>query len=111
MNKLLFGLVASAVLGIAAPASAQVFIGADSGGAGVQIGPVGAGVGPRFSNDGYYHRRGYDANAYYGGTVAAPAFSRIAQFSMNHLQIPPSAATTATVQPKVRKVPGAGARD
>jgi hypothetical protein len=25
------------------------------------------GVGPRFSDDGYYHRRGYDANAYYGG--------------------------------------------
>jgi hypothetical protein len=67
MNKLVFGLVASAVLATAAPASAQVFIGADSGGAGVQIGPVGAGVGPRFSNDGYYHRRGYDANAYYVG--------------------------------------------
>ena len=46
MNKLVFGLVASAVLLVAAPASAQVFIGADSGGAGVQIGPVGAGVGP-----------------------------------------------------------------
>jgi hypothetical protein len=30
----------------------------------VQVGPVGAGVGPRFSGDGYYHRRGYDANAY-----------------------------------------------
>jgi hypothetical protein len=25
------------------------------------------GVGPRFSDDGYYHRRGYDTNAYYGG--------------------------------------------
>jgi len=67
MNKLVFGLVAAAVLVVAAPASAQVFIGADSGGAGVQIGPVGAGVGPRFSDDGYYHRRGYDANAYYRG--------------------------------------------
>jgi hypothetical protein len=64
MNKLVFGLVASAVLLVAAPASAQVFIGADSGGAGVQVGPIGAGVGPRFSGDGYYHRRGYDANAY-----------------------------------------------
>jgi hypothetical protein len=67
MKTLLFGLVAAATLGIAAPASAQVFIGADSGGAGVQLGPLGAGVGPRFSNDGYYHRRGYDANAYYAG--------------------------------------------
>ena len=67
MKKLLIGLVAAAVLGVAAPASAQVFIGADSGGAGVQLGPIGAGVGPRFSDDGYYHRRGYNANAYYGG--------------------------------------------
>ena len=67
MSKLVFGLVASVVLFAAAPAGAQVFIGADSGGAGVQLGPVGVGVGPRFSDDGYYHRRGYDANAYYGG--------------------------------------------
>ena len=59
--------VAAAALVVAAPASAQVFIGADSGGAGVQLGPVGVGVGPRFSDDGYYHRRGYDANAYYNG--------------------------------------------
>ena len=66
MNKLVFGLIASVVLVIAAPATAQVFIGADSGGAGVQLGPVGVGVGPRFSDDRYY-RRGYDANAYDGG--------------------------------------------
>jgi len=65
MNKLVLGLVASVILFAAAPAGAQVFIGADSGGAGVQLGPVGVGVGPRFSDDRYY-RRGYDANAYYG---------------------------------------------
>ena len=65
MNKLVFGLLAFGVLAIAAPASAQVFIGADSGGAGVQLGPVGVGVGPRFSDDRYY-RRGYGANAYEG---------------------------------------------
>jgi len=65
MSKLVFGLVASVVLFAAAPAGAQVFIGADSGGAGVQLGPVGVGVGPRFSDDRYY-RRGYDANAYDG---------------------------------------------
>jgi hypothetical protein len=65
MNKVVLGLVAAAMLVAAAPVSAQVFIGADSGGAGVQLGPVGVGVGPRFSDDGYYHRRGYDANAYY----------------------------------------------
>jgi hypothetical protein len=64
MRKLLFVAAAVAALGVAAPASAQVFIGADQSGAGVQIGPVGAGVGPRFSNDGYYHRRGYHAYAY-----------------------------------------------
>lgn len=68
MNKLIFGLVAATVLVVAtAPVNAQVFIGADSRSAGVQLGPVGVGVGPRFSDDGYYHRRGYDANAYYGG--------------------------------------------
>jgi hypothetical protein len=65
MNKLVFGLLASVLLAVATPASAQMFIGADSGGAGVQLGPIGAGVGPRFSDDGYYRRRGYDANAYY----------------------------------------------
>jgi len=66
MSKLLFVAAAIAALGVAAPASAQVFIGADRGGAGVQVGPLGVGVGPRFSDDGYYHRRGYEANAYYG---------------------------------------------
>jgi hypothetical protein len=65
MKKVLFGLAVVGMLGIAAPAGAQVFLGADSGGVGVQLGPVGVGVGPRFSDDGYYHRRGYDANARY----------------------------------------------
>jgi hypothetical protein len=65
MTKLLFVAAAAATLCLAAPASAQVFIGADNGGAGVQLGPLGVGVGPRFSDDRYYHRRGYDANAYY----------------------------------------------
>jgi hypothetical protein len=37
MNKLVFSLVASVVLVVAAPASAQVFIGADSGGSGVNL--------------------------------------------------------------------------
>jgi hypothetical protein len=56
-----------------------VFIGADSGGAGVQLGPVGVGVGPRFSDDRYY-RRGYDANAYYGSDCRLNPFaSRYAQ--------------------------------
>jgi len=60
MKKLLFATVAAATLGLAAPASAQFFVGADPGGVGVQVGPVGAGVGPRFDR-GYRH---YGAYAY-----------------------------------------------
>ena len=67
MRKILFVMAAAATLCVAAPVGAQVFIGADAGGAGVQLGPVGIGVGPRFSNDAYYRRDGYEANAYYNG--------------------------------------------
>lgn len=67
MTKLLFVVAAAAALFIAAPANAQVFIGADNGGAGVQVGPLGVGVGPRFSDDRYYNRRGYNARAQYYG--------------------------------------------
>jgi hypothetical protein len=69
VKRLLFVVAAAATLGLAAPASAQVFMGADSGGVGVQLGPLGVGVGPRFSDDRYYRHHGdyYDANAYYGG--------------------------------------------
>lgn len=69
MKKILFIVAAVAALGIAAPAGAQVFIGADAGGAGVQLGPVGVGIGPRFSNDSYYRHSGYEANAYYDGNA------------------------------------------
>lgn len=69
MKKILFIVAAVAVLGTAVPAGAQVFIGADSGGAGVQFGPIGAGIGPRFSDDGYYRHSGYGANAYYDGNA------------------------------------------
>ena len=70
MKRLLIVVAAAATLGIAAPASAQVFLGADSGGVGVQLGPLGVGVGPRFSDDRYYHRRDYyDANAYNYGDI------------------------------------------
>lgn len=73
MRRFLFAAAAVAALGVAVPANAQVFLGADDRGAGVQLGPLGVGVGPRFSDDRYYsdnryyHRRGYDANAYYAG--------------------------------------------
>lgn len=48
MRKLVFTLAAGAALVAAVPASAQVYFGADPGGAGVQVGPFGAGVGPRY---------------------------------------------------------------
>ena len=64
MRSLLFVAAAIAALGVAAPASAQVYLGADERGAGVQVGPFGAGVGPGYWDDGYNHRRGYEANAY-----------------------------------------------
>jgi hypothetical protein len=56
MKKLLFAAAAASVLVAAVPASAQVFLGADAGGAGVQVGPFGLGVGPRFSG---YYNEGY----------------------------------------------------
>jgi len=39
------------------------------------------------------------SNSIYGGTVAAPTFSRIAQFSVEHLKIPPGDPVTETSQP------------
>jgi cell division protein FtsI (penicillin-binding protein 3) len=39
------------------------------------------------------------SNAIYGGTVAAPTFSRIAQFCVEHLKIPPGDPVTVTSQP------------
>jgi len=46
MKKLLFAAIAVVTLGIAIPANAQVFVGADPGGAGVRVGPFGVGIGP-----------------------------------------------------------------
>jgi hypothetical protein len=66
-NFLLASLAAAAVLA-AVPASAQVFVGADRSGAGVQVGPFGVGVGPRFGygyRDGY-RDYGYDRDYAYG---------------------------------------------
>jgi hypothetical protein len=48
MNKLVFSLVASVVLVVVAPASGQVFIGADSGGAGVNLVRLGWAWAPDF---------------------------------------------------------------
>jgi hypothetical protein len=56
MKRLLFAAAASATL-IAAPASAQVYFGADPGGVGVQVGPLGAGVGPEYRGRERYRNR------------------------------------------------------
>ena len=45
MKKLLFAAAAATALFAAAPANAQVYLGADPGGVGVQVGPLGVGVG------------------------------------------------------------------
>jgi hypothetical protein len=73
MKKLLFAAIAAVALTAAAPALAQVYLGADSGGAGVRVGPFGFGVGPDYgwrdpywrSHDTYgYDAYGYDAYGY-----------------------------------------------
>jgi len=56
MKKLLFAAIAAVTLGIAIPASAQVFVGADPGGAGVRVGPFGVGVGPDYWGGPRYYR-------------------------------------------------------
>src|SRR2546427_7081220 len=48
MRKFLFAAAAAATITAAVPASAQVYFGADPGGAGVEVGPFGFGVGPRY---------------------------------------------------------------
>jgi hypothetical protein len=65
MRELLFASAALATLAVAVPASAQVYLGADPGGAGVQVGPFGFGVGPRYDRrdrwrDGYRDDYAYD---------------------------------------------------
>jgi hypothetical protein len=56
MRTILLTTVAAVGLCAAVPASAQVYFGADPGGAGVQVGPFGFGLGPRY--DRFY--RDYD---------------------------------------------------
>ena len=55
MRKLWLGIAAAtAMLFAAAPANAQVYLGANPGGVGLQVGPLGVGVGPDYW--GYHHR-------------------------------------------------------
>ncbi|MGH6665462.1 MAG: hypothetical protein ACREB2_11255 [Pseudolabrys sp.] len=65
MKRLLIAAATLAAMAVMAPASAQVFVGADPGGVGVQVGPVGAGIGPRWDH-GYYHHRYWHDYAYAG---------------------------------------------
>ena len=48
MKKLLFAAATLIAFAAATPASAQVYVGADPWGAGVQVGPLGVGVGHRY---------------------------------------------------------------
>ena len=61
MKKLLFAAAATAALTVAAPASAQVYLGADPWGAGVRVGPFGFGVGPGYGWNDPYWRDGHYA--------------------------------------------------
>jgi len=61
MRKIMLATLAAAAVLAAVPASAQIYMGAGRGGAGVQVGPFGVGVGPRY---GY---RNYDEDYAYGG--------------------------------------------
>jgi hypothetical protein len=60
MKTLLVATALTAAVVVATPASAQFYAGAGPGGVGVEVGPFGAGVGPRYDwrdrpyTDGYY---------------------------------------------------------
>lgn len=62
MKKLLIATAAAAMMAVASvPASAQFYAGADPGGVGVQIGPFGVGVGPRYGWRDRHYTDGYHA--------------------------------------------------
>ncbi len=48
------------------------------------------------------------ANGHYGGSIAAPVVSRLGQFCVTHLRIPPAAPATGTALPKVTAPQRAG---
>jgi hypothetical protein len=60
MRNILLAALAAATVFAAVPASAQIYMGAGRGGAGVQVGPLGFGVGPRYG----YRENAYRENAY-----------------------------------------------
>ena len=65
MKALVLAAATAAALVTAVPASAQVYFGADPGGAGVEVGPFGFGVGPRYgARDHWRDREWRDDYAY-----------------------------------------------
>jgi hypothetical protein len=66
MRKILLATLAAAAVFAAVPASAQFYVGGGPGGAGVQVGPFGFGVGPRYGYRNYGYRN-YDEDYAYGG--------------------------------------------
>jgi hypothetical protein len=63
VRKIILATLAAAAVLTAVPASAQIYLGAGRGGAGVQVGPLGFGVGPRY---GYRNYDNYDGGYAYG---------------------------------------------
>jgi hypothetical protein len=65
VRKIILATLAAAAVLTAVPASAQIYLGAGRGGAGVQVGPLGFGIGPRY---GYrnYDNYNYDGDYAYG---------------------------------------------
>lgn len=61
MRTLLLAAAGAMAITAATPAAAQFYVGADPGGVGVQVGPVGAGVGPRYGYRDHHWRDGYHA--------------------------------------------------
>ena len=71
MRSLLMAAATGALLVAAVPASAQVYMGADPGGAGVQVGPFGFGVGPRYGYDRWGGNE-YRSDEYYAYGAECP---------------------------------------
>jgi hypothetical protein len=75
MRKIVFATLAAAAVFAAVPASAQVYLGAGPGGAGVQVGPLGFGIGPRYGYRNYDNGyRNYDNDYAYGCPLVRERF-------------------------------------
>jgi len=61
MKRLLLGVAAAALFAAFTPANAQVYLGAGPDGTGVQVGPLGVGVGPDYwgPHHGYWRDYAY----------------------------------------------------